>query len=141
MAINLSGLSSLLPKLLNTAADALPESGVLRDAANFLLNAGPKLTPEQQLALQTEMDKHEADMLSALNAESIAEIQSPDKYVARARPTGLYIAYACTLGMVTALVLGIKLDTGAMITLLAPCWGQAAWYTANRTKEKIANAA
>lgn len=141
MAVNLSGVLSFLPKLLNTAADAIPGAGILRDAATLLSNAGPTLTPEQQLALQTEMDKHEADMLSALNAESIAEIQSPDKYVARARPTGLYIAYACTLGMVTALVLGIKLDTGAMITLLAPCWGQAAWYTANRTKEKIANAA
>ena len=140
MAIDLGALLPELSKVLSAAADVIPGGSVLKDAA-ALLGSGTQLTPEQQLALQTEVDKHESDMLSALNAESIAEVQSPDKYVARARPTGLYIAYLCTLGMVGALVAGAKLDTGAMLTLLGPCWGQTAWYTYQRTQEKKANAA
>src|SRR5947207_1593768 len=71
------------------------------EAGNAL--AATQLTPEQSVALQTALAQHEEAMarvsleeLKTVMSESLAEIESPDKYTSRARPTGLYIAYLGT---------------------------------------------
>jgi Holin of 3TMs, for gene-transfer release len=134
-------LFTLLPGILKTVGNVLG-IGAITSAGDAL--AATQLTPEQKVALQGALAQHEEAMASidlerfkAVMAESLAEIQSPDKYVARARPTGLYFAYAGTLAVIVATIAGVKIDSGAIITLLAPMWGQAAWYTYNRTKEKL----
>ena len=132
---------SFLPGILRTVGSVLGLN-IVKDAGNAL--AAAQLSSEQQAALQTALLEHEAQMsairldeLKTVISESVAEIQSSDKYVARARPTGLYVAYAGTIGMIVATILGVKIDSGAIITLLAPMWGSAAWYSYNRTQEKL----
>ena len=134
-------LFSLLPAILKTVGNVLG-IGVVKDAGAALASA--QLSPDQQAALQTAMLAHEEamanislDQLKATLSESLAEITSPDKFVSRARPTGLYVAYVGTLALIIATILSVKVDSGAIITLLAPMWGQAAWYTYNRTQEKL----
>lgn len=137
-------LWAVLPGVLKTVGGILGLP-VLGQAGDTL--AATQLTPAQQVALTTALQQHEEAMaavsleeLKTVMSESLAEIASPDKYVARARPTGLYLAYLATAVCVGALVAGVKLDTGALVTLIAPCWGQAAWYTWNRTQEKLGTA-
>ena len=134
-------LFSLLPSILKTVGNVLG-IGVVKDAGDALAKA--QLSPDQQAALQEAMLTHEKDMaqisldeLKTVMSESLAEIQSPDKFVSRARPTGLYFAYLGTLAIIVATIVGVKIDSGAIITLLAPMWGQAAWYSYNRTQEKL----
>lgn len=137
----MGALFGLLPGILKTVGNVLG-IGVVKDAGEAL--AAAQLSPDQQVALTTALQAHEAqmaqislDQLKTVMSESLAEIQSPDKYVARARPTGLYFAYLGTLAIIVATIAGIKIDSGAIITLMAPMWGQAAWYSYNRTQEKL----
>jgi hypothetical protein len=116
--------------------------GVVKDAGDALSKA--QLSPDQQAALQEALLTHEQamaqinlDEFKTVMGESLAEIQSPDKFVARARPAGLYVAYVGSLALIIATIVGVKIDSGAIITLLAPMWGQAAWYSYNRTQEKL----
>lgn len=78
----------------------------------------------------------------------LAAIKSEDRYVRRARPTGLYIAYTVTglLAITQAVLLIIAsvngtetvvLDTGFIATMLVPLYGNAAYYQYNRTREKM----
>lgn len=135
-------LLGLLPKLIKivgkvTGNDKITEAG---DAL-----AGTALTPEQNVQLQIALSEHAvelakvgADELKALISEAIAATQSEDPWVRRARPMGLYCAYLVTMVLVGAMIFEVKLDTGAIATLIVPLFGNAAWYTHNRTKEKIA---
>lgn len=136
-------LLGFLPGIIRTVGSVL-NIGFLKDGADALEKA--QLTPEQQASMQSALQTYELQMkqlgleeFKTVMSESLAEITSPDRYVARARPTGLYIAYLGTAALVAANIAGVKIDTGAMVTLLTPMWSQAAWYTYNRTKEKLAN--
>ena len=134
-------LLGLLPKLIKTAAGILGVDSV-KDVVDTLQNN--KLTPEQRVALETALQQHEKEMraldieeLKTVMSESLAEIQSTDKFTSRARPFGVYTACAITAALAVAMMFGVKLDTGAIITLIAPLWGQTAWYTYKRTQEKM----
>ncbi len=59
-----------------------------------------------------------------------------DRYVSRARPTGVYVAYLVCSGFALALILGVKIDPTAMLILIGPLIGGSAFYSHNRTKEK-----
>ena len=138
MAIPLLGL---LPKVIKTAASILGIDSV-KDIVDTL--QGNKVTPEQQLALQTAMQEHEKDMraldldeLKSVLSETNLMIQSDDKFVKRARPTGLYVAYACSLAMVAALISGAHMDAAAILTLMGPLYGAQGYYMHLRTKEKM----
>ena len=136
-------LLSLLPGVLKTVGKVLGIDvfGKAADALGSL-----SLSPEQQLALQQALATHEEEMkrlgvdeLKTVLSENIAMIASPDRFVSRARPFGLYTACVITAAMAVAEIFGVKIDTGAVVTLIAPMWGSAAWYSYNRTQEKIAN--
>jgi len=136
------GIFSFLPAILKTVGSVLGLHAVT-EAGNAL--AATQLTPEQSVALQTALAQHEEAMarvsleeLKTVMSESLAELESPDKYTSRARHTGLYIAYLGTSAIIAATIAGVHMDAGALLTLLAPMWGQAAWYSYNRTQEKLA---
>src|SRR2546425_12979333 len=62
------------------------------------------------LVHEKEMAQINLDTLKSLLSESLAEIQSPDKYVARARPTGLYIFYLVSAAIAIGMLFGVKID-------------------------------
>jgi len=106
---------------------------------------------EKQAELQTALMAHQEAMASveiqklgveneALKiqiSEALAMVNSGDKFTSRARPFGVYAASVVTMAMGGAMIFGVALDTGAIATLLTPLWGSAAYYTYNRTKEKV----
>lgn len=137
-------LLALLPTVLKGVGKVLGLN-VFNDAATALQNA--TLTPEQQTALQSELAKHEEamaqinlDALRTIMSESIAEIQSSDKYVARARPTGLYIFYGVSATIAVGMLFGVKIDPAAILTILGPLAGVGGTYVYQRTQEKKAGA-
>jgi len=138
-------LLSFLPGVLKTIGD-ITGIGIIKDAANALSPDQVKaLPPDVQAQLQQAAMKHEEAMraadledLKAFISESMAEINSADKYTSRARPTGVYAATLITTILAVGMLWGVKLDTGAVVTLMVPLWGSAAYYTSQRTAEKIA---
>lgn len=136
-----SPLLSLLPGVLKAVGKILG-IGKLDEAASALENA--QISPEKQAELQQALIEQtkalrtlDIEELRTMMTEAIAEIQSPDKYVARARPTGLYIFYVCTAAVVTATILGVKIDPVATLTMLSPLAGVGGLYTYRRTTEKM----
>lgn len=134
-------LLSLIPKIIKTAAGILGVDSV-KDVVDAI--EGHKLTPEQQLALETatqqysiEMRQLDIDELKAMLSESLAEIQSTDKFVSRARPTGLYIFYAVSAGIAVGMLFGVKIDPTAVLTILGPLAGVGGTYVYKRTQEKL----
>lgn len=135
-------LLSLLPGALKAIGGLLGIGDKVKAVTDAL--EASEGSPELRAQLQQALHAHEAQMaqikleeLKTVMSESLAEIQSSDKYVARARPTGLYFAYVLTALMVISQIGGAKLDTGFISTIMVPLWGQAAWYSYNRTKEKM----
>lgn len=103
-----------------------------------------QLSPEKAAELQAALNQHmeemrrlDIDELKAVISESTAMIQSPDKFVARARPMGLYAAYVCSIGLIAALIWGIKIDPTAILTIMGPMFGAQGYYMHLRTKEKM----
>ena len=99
-------------------------------------------------AFNIKLEELSNDAFKGLVSLELAALQSGDKYVRRARPTGLYIAYTVTglLALVQSALLilaavqntdVIWIDSGAIATMLLPLYGNAAWYVYNRTKEKM----
>ena len=136
-------IKSILGDVLNVAG-SVTGIGILKDAATAL--NGANIPPEQQEQIQEALMKHQEvmgqqriDELKEFISESLAEINSSDKYTSRARPTGVYAATLITTILAVGMLWGVKLDTGAVATLLVPLWGSAAYYTYNRTQEKISN--
>ena len=136
-------LLGLLPNVLKAVGKILGID-VVKQAGDAL--AGATLSPEQQVAVQQALAEHEEKLkelgieeLKTVLSENLAMIASPDKFVSRARPFGLYTACLITTGMAVAEIAGVKIDTGAIVTLIAPMWGSAACYSYNRTQEKLAN--
>jgi len=134
-------LLKLLPTVLRTVGKVVGID-IFDKAADAI--TGVQLTPEQQAALEQAMLVHEREMralsieeMRTVMSESLAMISSSDKYVARARPTGLYIAYLCTLALVVALVAQVKIDPAAILTLMGPLFGAQGYYMHLRTKEKM----
>lgn len=117
--------------------------GILKQASAAI----ETIPPEKQAEIQVALLAHEAQMkqlgideMKIAISESLAMINSSDKFVSRARPFGVYAASIITAGLAIAMICSIKLDTGAIVYLLAPLWGSAAYYTFSRTKEKTAGA-
>ncbi len=135
-------LLNLLPNILKTVGK-ITGIGLVSDAGDALSKA--QLTPEQQVALQTALAEHEEkmaqlslDQFKTAMSETIAEVQSPDKYVSRARPTGLYIFYAVSAAIAAAMIAGIKIDPTAILTVVGPLAGTGGYYIYARTQENIA---
>src|SRR5207302_5653713 len=110
------GIFSFLPAILKTVGSVLGLNAV--SAAGDAL-ASTQLTPEQSVALQSALAVHEEamakislDELKTVMSESLAEIESPDKFTSRARPTGLYMAYAGTSAIIAATIAGVHMDSG-----------------------------
>lgn len=127
-------LISLIPKIVKTAGKVL---GI--DSLGDIVDALDKnrMTPEQRIALDAAMKEHEKEMLGLVLSETNLMIQSDDKYVKRARPTGLYVAYAISIGLSVALIFGVKVDAAAILTICAPLYGAQGYYMHLRTKEKM----
>lgn len=136
-------LISLIPKVVKVAASILGVDSV-KDVVDALQNN--KLTPEQRLALdaaekqfEVEMRQADTEQMKQFVAEAVAEITSSDKFVSRARPAGLYLAYFFTGIVVVAAVFGTleKELIQSVLLLLAPFWGSGGYYMHLRTKEKM----
>lgn len=141
-------LISVLGKLVKIAGNVLGVDSV-KDVVDAFENN--KLTPEQKAALEAGLREHEEAMeqfslerMKLAVQESVALIQSPDKFVSRARPTMLYAATVVV--MFLAVCIGIVLVkhtpidwgvVGAMTSLLAPLFGAGGYYIGQRTKEKL----
>lgn len=129
----------LLPGILKTVAKI---TGL--DIFNTAAGAVGGMSPEEKIELQKAMMEHEAAMkqlgieeMKAAMSESLAMIASPDRYVSRARPTGLYIFYAVTAVIAIGMLLGVEIDPTAIITILAPLAGVGGTYVYRRTTEKL----
>jgi hypothetical protein len=114
------------------------EGGVLEKAGEILERI--KDTPEMRL----ETMKHEEELLrianeemKIANEESLAMLGSSDKFVARARPTGLYLFYIASLALVIAHIAGKTIDPTFVWSVLAPLAGTGGLYIWKRTSEKM----
>lgn len=127
-------LISLIPKIVKTAGKVL---GI--DSLGDIVDALDKnrMTPEQRIAVEAALREHEKEMLEVVLSETNLMIQSEDKYVKRARPTGLYVAYAISIGLSAALIFGVKVDAASILTICAPLYGAQGYYMHLRTKEKM----
>ena len=134
-------LLSLLPKALKVVGKIVGVD-IFNDAAQVLEAAqqDPAKAQELELALlehERELRAFELEEVKTAMAESLAMINSEDKYTRRARPTGLYIAYGCTVALTLALIFQVKIDPVAVLTLMGPLFGAQSLYIHNRTREKM----
>jgi hypothetical protein len=134
-------LLSILPGALKAIGKVLGLDvfGKAADALGSL-----SLSPEQQVALQTALATHEEEMqrlsieeLKTVLSENLAMISSSDKYVSRARPTGLYLFYLATFAVVVAEIFGVKIDSTVILATLGPLGGVGGTYVYRRTTEKL----
>ena len=138
-------------------AGSITGIGILKEASKALSDSD--ISPEQQTQIQNALMKHEEVMaqidiqarqqaneeMKTFITESVAEINSSDRYTSRARPTGVYCAILITIGLAFAVVwcmiYNIPIEVGAIgeiTSLIVPLWGSAAYYTQKRTEEKVA---
>lgn len=134
-------LLSLVPKIFRTVGGILGLNSIT-DIVDAVSNN--RLTPEQRVALDVALKEHEKEMraldieeLKTVLSETNLMIASGDKYVARARPTGLYVAYVISIALTAALVYGTKIDAAAILTICAPLYGAQGYYMHLRTREKL----
>jgi hypothetical protein len=134
-------LINIAAKVIKAAAGILGVDSI-KDVVDSIENN--KLTPEQRVAIETATQEHEKEMrsldieeLKQVMSETSLMIQSDDKFVKRARPTGLYVAYACSIAMTVALISGTHVDATAILTLMAPLYGAQSLYIYKRTQEKM----
>src|SRR5437762_14304640 len=134
-------LFSILPKVLQIAGNILG-IGTLKDAGAAIKNL--QLSPEQEAQLNQALMVHEAamkqlsiDEMKTAMSESLAMISSSDKYVSRARPTGLYIFYGVSAAIAIGMLFGVHVDATAILTILGPLAGVGGVYVYARTKEKL----
>lgn len=134
-------LFKLLPGVLRAVAKIIGIDSVDKAAAAL---EQAQLTPEQQAAVEqaliaqtVSIRQLDVEELKTVMSESIAEIQSADKYVARARPTGLYLFYLATFATVVAEIAGVKIDPTVILATLGPLGGVGGTYVYRRTTEKL----
>lgn len=145
----LSLVTHALPAIIKTVGGAVGLGGPAGALADAIAGASPEKKAELAqaiAALDLETLKVKAGMVDSDNKVEIAELQSTDKYVSRARPTGLYVAYFTTLTLVLAIIAysfakGTPIPTDVILALLVPCWGHAGYYAFSRTQEKKAGVA
>ncbi len=132
---------SLLPKLVKAAASILGVDSV-KDVVDMI--EGNKLSPEQKVALdaaakQFEIEQRQIDteQMKQFVLEAVAEINSPDKFVSRARPTGLYFAYILSALIVAGMLLHAPLDRALVVEVMLPMYGAGGYYMYLRTREKL----
>ena len=134
----------LVGGVLKTAASLIlpglspADSGVLNQAAEIVSRI--KDTPEVRLAMlehEQELKRLAIEEMRVANEESLAMIASDDKFVSRARPSGLYTFYVCAVAEIVAELLGADIDPVAILTILAPLAGVGGTYVLNRTREKL----
>src|SRR5512143_1720613 len=106
-------LLGLLPTILKAVGKVLGID-VVKQAGDAL--AGAAIPPEKQVELQLALAAHEEKLkelgieeLKTVLSENLAMIASPDKFVSRARPFGLYTACLITTGMAVAEIAGVRL--------------------------------
>lgn len=142
-------LIKLVPGILKTVAKVLGGNQILTQAADVLENVS--IPPEKQLEMQKALQEHEVAMeqldverLKQAVIESVAMVQSTDRYVSRARPTMLYAATAITCVLAGAIcyvtIKHITVDwgiVGAITSLTLPLFGAGGYYIGQRTKEKL----
>src|SRR3954468_23146488 len=92
---------SWIPKIIKVAASIIGVDSV-KDVVDAIEN--DKLTPDQRVALDTAAKQYaleqrgfDLEEIKQAVTESVAMINSSDKYVSRARPTMLYAATAITV--------------------------------------------
>lgn len=129
-------------------------TGVLRTAASVVgINVGGNVleeaakvlervqdTPEMRVALrehEQEMKKLANEEMQIANQEALAMIASEDKFVSRARPTGLYLFYVAAISLVIAHIFGKTIDPTFVWSVLAPLAGTGGLYVWKRTQEKL----
>jgi hypothetical protein len=134
-------LLGLIPKIIKTAASILGVDSV-KDVVDAIENN--KLTPEQRIALDTaakqfEIESRQLDLeqMKQFVAEAVAEIQSPDKFTSRARPSGLYFAYVLSALVIVAQIFHIQIDRALVAEVMLPMYGAGGYYMFLRTKEKM----
>lgn len=134
------GILDLLGPVLKIAGKALGLGGKVQEVVDAIEGA----PPEVRAKLAADLQQHE-QALKALSieemrvamSESIAMVQSEDKFVARARPTGLYIFYVVSAAIAIGMLFGVKIDPTAVLTILGPLAGVGGTYVYNRTREKL----
>lgn len=133
---------SWIPKIIKTAANILGVDSV-KDVVDALENN--KLTPDQRVALdaaskqfELEMRQIDVQQMQQFVTEAVAEINSGDKYTARARPTGLYMAYFLSgLIVVASVVFKVEIDRALIAEIILPMYSAAGYYMYLRSKEKM----
>jgi len=136
------GLLDLLPGALKGIGKLLGIGGKVQEVADAISGAPPEVRAQMAAALQEHeraMRQLDIDELKTFMSESLAEIQSPDRYVSRARPTGLYIFYIVSAAIAVGMLFGVKIDPTAVLTILGPLAGVGGTYVYMRTKEKLGN--
>jgi len=135
------GIFDSILKVVKTAAGLLGVTSV-KDLTAAI--EGGKLTPEQRVALdaaakQFEIENRQIDLeqMKQFVSEAVAEINSGDKYVSRARPTGLYLAYVLSGLIVVGMLFKIAIDRALVAEIMLPMYGAGGYYMYLRTKEKM----
>jgi len=135
------GIFDSILKVVKTAAGLLGVTSV-KDLTAAI--EGGKLTPEQRVALdaaakQFEIENRQIDLeqMKQFVSEAVAEINSGDKYVSRARPTGLYLAYVLSGLVVVGMLFKIAIDRALVAEIMLPMYGAGGYYMYLRTKEKM----
>lgn len=138
-------LLKLLPAAVRLAGKVLGiDAGKVADAIEGVPS-------EKRAELEAALREHDLELrrigveeLRLALSESHTLLTSEDKFVRRARPASLYAATVLTsflVGVVGVLMLrGQSVEWGsiaAIANLILPLWGHAAYYTHNRTKEKM----
>ena len=134
------GILDLLGPILKVAGKVLGIGDKVKEVADAIEGA----PPEVRAKIAADLQQHE-QALKALSieemrvamSESIAMVQSSDKYVSRARPTGLYIFYLASAAIAVGMLFGVKIDPTAVLTILGPLAGVGGTYVYNRTREKL----
>lgn len=134
------GILDLLGPILKVAGKVLGIGDKVKEVADAIEGA----PPEVRAKIAADLQQHE-QALKALSieemrvamSESIAMVQSSDKYVSRARPTGLYIFYLVSAAIAVGMLFGVRIDSTAVLTILGPLAGVGGTYVYNRTREKL----
>lgn len=135
-------LLALIPGVLKTLGGVLGIGDKVKAVTDAIESA--QGSPELRAQLEQSLRAHEEEMqrlsieeLKAIMSESMAMIASPDKFVSRARPTGLYFFYGVSTAIAVGMLFGIKIDPTAILTIIGPLAGVGGTYVVQRTREKL----
>lgn len=133
------GFLDILVGAIKVAGKALGIGDKVKEVVDKIEGAPPEVRAQIARDLQSHEQAIKAlgiEELKAVMSESLAMIHSSDKFTSRARPALLYLAGIITAALAVAKIFGVPINSD-VIWLIGPMWGQAGWYTYNRTKEKM----